>query len=291
MTKIYSFLLAFLSIGCVSQSQYDNSQKQILRLQEQNDSLQQIINVLRDSVEILSFSANQRFEYAFNLVNDGDLKSARKAISDLMLVFPHSTEARKCKDLLNVIEKKESEIEKLKVRGYKAFPDKSIVKVGDVTYSFSDFYFKQAWDYDYESHFGFHTYILVNVSMTTKNFDVIPSNYGAPIYEIIACKIVNGKLVCLGSFQNADYIGRLKNNREKMENYQDKLRDKLYNVSDVPKVNTVRYKLEQEISIEDTKSPIVIVLLKKGKEFKDNSDIEYVKKNYNIVKIINRHKL
>lgn len=295
MNKIYPIFLSLFMIGCVSQTKYDDSLKEIQILQEQNDSLrsicdkkQEVIESLRDSVKILSFPANQRYFQATNLINEGKLDMAREMISDLMLIFPNSDEANKCKDLLQIIEKKEAqaaaELEKLKALGYKAFSDNSVVKVGDVTYSFSGFSFGRTFTYDYcddVNEYSYtnadknNTYILSSVAVSTR------SNY-ASSPTIIACKIVNGSLKRLGYFRSeyATWISY----GAKIGNYRD-------DTHDFSKVNTVRYKLGNEISLEDSKKPIVIIIPKQGESFKDESDIEYVKEHYNVVKIINRNKI
>ena len=63
---------------------------------------------------------------------------------------------------------------------------------------------------------------------------------------------------------------------------------------DFSKVSTVNYKLGAEISLEDAKKPIVIVMFKGdivGSVEIDGLDIEGVKKYCEVIKIINRNKM
>ena len=297
--NIKSILIACCSIvflaGCVSQSQYDNAQHAITTLQQQIDSLKSVcdkyqstILSLRDSVNILSFPADQRFAKASQLVESGNFDAAREEIGLLKVLFPDSQEAVKCATLLASIEKKEAqakaEAERLKALGFKAFTDNSTVRVGDVTYSFSGFSFGRTYTFDYCNDVGEYsyytadknnTYILSTVAVSTK------SNY-ASAPSLKACKIVDGKLKSLGYFRS-EYASWTSYGA-KIGNYSD-------DSHDFSKVNTVRYKLGNEISVEDSKNPIVIVIAKAGKKFTEDSDIEYTKENYTVVKIINRNKL
>ena len=295
MKKNVFLLLTITAISCLYILNYNNGQKRIIELQKQNDSLQQVcinaqqrIKLLCDSVYLLSFPADQRYKQALHMVEVGELDAAKKAISDLELIFPNSEESDKCKNLLMVIEKKEAqakaEKERLKALGYKSFSDNSVIKVGDITYSFSPFSFGKTFTFDYCNDIGEYsyrtadkdkTYILTTVAVSTNK------NYAnSPI--IIACKIVDGTLKRLGYF-NSEYASWTSYGA-KIGNYRD-------DSHDFSKVNTVRYKLGNEISIEDSKLPIIIIIPKEEKSFKDEADIEYAKENYNIVKIINRNKL
>lgn len=297
--KTRSILIVFNSAiilaGCVSQSQFDNAQNAIVTLQQQVDSLknvcseyQSIILTLQDSVTILSFPADQRFAKASKLAENGEFDTAREEIGLLKSLFPNSQEAGKCASLLAAIEKIEAQAnakaERLRALGFKAFSDNSTVRVGDVTYSFSGFSFGRTFSFDYCSdvdEYSYYTadkdktYILSTVSVSTK------SSYGSRP-SLTACKIVDGKLKSIGFFRS-EYASWTSYGA-KIGNYRD-------DSHDFSKVNTVRFKLGNEIRLEDSKNPIVIVLPKEGKEFTEDSDLEFTKENYTVVKIINRNKL
>lgn len=292
---LLSITIVFILAGCVSQSQLDDSQKIIASLQQQVDSLvnvgisnQNTIRILRDSVMILSYPANQRLAKASRLVEEGRFEEARNEISSLRRIFPESSEAGKCEALLKTIEAKEAkakaEAERLKAMGFKVFPDKTSVQDDGVTYSFSGFSFGRTYTSDYCADVGEYsyrtadknnTYILTTVSVTTKkNYASAPSLY--------ACLIVDGKLKSIGYFMH-EYAS-WSSYGAKIGNYDD-------DSHDFSKVNTVRYKMGNEISAEQAKLPIVILMPKGNNRFEDDTDVEYAKEHYIVVKIINRNKL
>ena len=63
---------------------------------------------------------------------------------------------------------------------------------------------------------------------------------------------------------------------------------------DFSKVNTVNYKLAAEITIEESKKPIVILMFKNDNSKNitiDELDVESVNKYCDVIRIINRNKI
>lgn len=63
---------------------------------------------------------------------------------------------------------------------------------------------------------------------------------------------------------------------------------------DFSKVNSIRYKLAAEISIEDSKRPLVVITKKDGNggiKYNDSLSVNDVHNDYYVIKILNRNKL
>ena len=282
-------LSALTAVSCGINEQEHN------RVLAQVDSLKQVVaeltqkNVLlRDSVKILSFPADQRYNLIVNLVNEGNFEAARQSIADLTAVFPNSKEAALAKEQITIIEKKEAEIkaeeERLKALGYKVFKDRSSVTIDDRTCSFSSFSFGRTYTFDsvgdvgeyhYDTADKGNTFILASMSMTTKK------DYAStPTFAVY--KIVDGNLQQIRSFREeyaywstyGAFIG----------NYSE-------DSHDFSKVNTVRYKIAAEISIEDSKLPLVILCNKTGEYPKQSYTLEETNEACQVIKIINRNKI
>lgn len=291
--KRFSFLLIiFATLSCVPQSKYNQS---IAELNSRADTLKAIVSsqdslitILRDSISLLSFPADQRLYAIKELIANEDFTNARLEISKLKEVFPKSIEAQQCQAQIEIIEKKEAAIEaekaRLKALGFKAFNDLSSITIDDRTCSFSSFSFGRTYTFDYCPDIGEYwyrtadkssTYILASMSMSTKeNFATTPSIY--------ACKIEDGKLKQIAFF--TDEYASWSSYGAKLGNYSE-------DSHDFAKVNSVKYKLGAEISLEESKSPIVIVTPKKDKIYFDSMTIEDVKENLFVIKILNRNKI
>lgn len=292
MKRIVFLASFFIFASCVSQSKHDSI---ITQIQGKIDSLQAVllecdstIVLLRDSVSLLAYPADQRFNTIVNLVQSNDFEKARDEIVQLRTAFPKSIQAEQCQAQLEIIEKKEAAIiaeqERVKALGFKAFKDVSSVVIDDRTCSFSAFSFGRTFTSDYCNDVGEYSYrtadknntfILASMTMSTKqNFASTPSIY--------ACEIKDGKLHRIRSF--IDEYASWSSYGAKIGNYSD-------DSHDFSKVNSVRYKIGAEISNEESKAPIVIVIAKDGFDYKDGMDVEETAEKLHVVRIINRNKL
>ncbi len=93
----------------VNEADYNKALSQI-------DSLKAVVGIyekrcseLQDSISILRFPADQRYNQVVNLVREGSFDEARKVIADLKAVFPKSKEAEMVGSQLSYMEKKEAE--------------------------------------------------------------------------------------------------------------------------------------------------------------------------------------
>lgn len=272
----------------VNEADYNKALSQIDSLKAVVGKYEKRCAELQDSVSILKFPADQRYNRVVNLVKEGSFDEARKAIAELKAVFPNSKEAEMVGSQLSYMEKKEAEKkaeeERIKALGFKVFKDQATVKFDKKSCSFSGFTYGRTFTFDYVSDVDEYyyrtadkgnTYILANMSMTTKeSYASTPS--------IAVYKIVDGSLKRVASFSEeyaswatyGAYIG----------NYSETSHD-------FSKVNTVRWKIAAEISNEESKMPLVILTSKDGSYPDSSLSIEDVHEKCEVIKILNRNKI
>lgn len=244
---------------------------------------------LKEYINKLSYPSDQRYSEAEKLIKEDKLTEARSTIGELLVLFPKSDEANKCQALISAIEKKEKENiarqERLKALGFKAFPDVSTYKEGNKTVSFSGWSSSRTFDfghcaevgeYDYRTAGKNNTFIIANATLSTKD------DY-ASFPSLWACKIDDGKLVWIASFREeyASWSGY----GEKIGLYHEVAHD-------FSKVNSVRYRIAAEVTLEEYKNPIVVIALGKGHNSKDVLTPESLEEcDVKVIRIINRNKL
>lgn len=304
-------LLAFVLVGfssCVTRSDYDNVMQKLYSEQEKCDSLQavikyereaslelnQIIVGLRDTIVKLQYPADRRLARVKKLIKEDSLDLATVEIENLQLLFPYSKEASTIHVQTDAISKRKTEIhreqERIKAQGFKVLKDKSTVVVNktngdEVKYTFSNFYFDRDFYFNYIDDIGeqFHRtankeniYLLADLSIYTKSdYAFTPSVY--------ACAIVDGKLSMIGYFC-CEY--------ESYETYGAYLGNYSETSHDFSKVNTVKYNMGAEISKEQAKHPIVILMIKDENLGSVNGlTVADVIEKCEVIRIINRAKL
>lgn len=304
MKRLIYFLLLGLSLSsCVLESDYNAVVKERNVLSARVDSLDKVISALNkrnsllsDSLLLLSFPADQRYLEIVKLVKDDKFELALERISELKKLFPNAAEVNKLPQQISIIENKKAalkaEEERRKALGFKIFKDKSKVTIekdngGILTCNFSEFSFGGIFSFDYirdvsESYCRYanknNTYILAKLSLTTKmDYAYPPSLY--------ACRIEDGKLKRIGYFTH-EY--------ETWDSYGAYIGNYNETSHDFSKVNTVRFCLASEISIEDSRRPIVVVMFKNDKSNGrkiDGMNVEEVNQFCDVIRIINRNKI
>ena len=302
MRKLLVVLFFFqLLVSCgVKQADYDTALLKCDSLENELDilnntlgSLNSEIEALSDSLIILSYPAEHRYNNIVQQIENDSLDIALAEINSLKDVFPHSKEAKDSDKQKSIIENRKAKIkaeeERRMALGFKVFKDNSAIEINKdmdlIKCSFSGFTFGKTFTFDYindlsEYHYltadKNNTYVLASMSMTTK-----AKHVSTP--TIYVCVIEDGKLKTLRFFQEkyaswstyGAYIG----------NYSE-------NSHDFSKVNTVRYKIAAEISLEDAKRPLVIVARKDGDHsMNDCKTVEEVHEKCHVIKIINRNKI
>lgn len=280
--------MLFVNSCGVNDSDFNNVLSQLDSLKTVIGQYEKKCAELRDSVSILKFPADQRYNQIVTLVKGDHFEEARAAIDDLLMVFPESKEAGLTSEQLAMIEKREAEKkaeeERIKALGFKVFKDQSAVTIGNKTCSFSGFSYGRTFTFDYVSDVGEYcyrtadkdnTFILASMSMSTKEHYASTPSIG--VY-----KIEDGALKLVTTFDDeyaswntyGAYIG----------NYSETSHD-------FAKVSTIRYKIAAEISNEESKIPLVILCEKDGKYPGNDLTIEQVRDNCIVIKILNRNKI
>lgn len=250
--------------------------------------LKKELNEANNKIEILSFPADQRLLHIGELFNSGDYSSVKKEVAELKRVFPNAKESESSNEYLKKIEAieaaKKAEEERIKALGFKAFKDNSTAKFDNTTYSFSGFTYGRTFtfeyvhdvnEYSYEVADKGHTYILASLSISTKE------NY-ASNPKVYACEIKDGNLKEIDDFR-IEYAS--------YNTYGASIGNYSETSHDFSKVSSVKYKMAAQIPQSYTSKPIVIIVRKTSGYLSGEISIEEVRKDYEVIKILNRNKL
>lgn len=250
--------------------------------------LKKELNEANNKIEILSFPADQRLLHIGELFNSGDYSSVKKEVAELKRVFPNAKESESSNEYLKKIEAieaaKKAEEERIKALGFKAFKDNSTAKFDNTTYSFSGFTYGRTFtfeyvhdvnEYSYEVADKGHTYILASLSISTKE------NY-ASNPKVYACEIKDGNLKEIDDFR-IEYAS--------YNTYGASIGNYSETSHDFSKVSSVKYKMAAQIPQSYTSKPIVIIVRKTSGYLSGDISIEEVRKDYEVIKILNRNKL
>lgn len=250
--------------------------------------LKKELNEANNKIEILSFPADQRLLHIGELFNSGDYSSVKKEVAELKRVFPNAKESESSNKYLKKIEAieaaKKAEEERIKALGFKAFKDNSTAKFDNTTYSFSGFTYGRTFtfeyvhdvnEYSYEVADKGHTYILASLSISTKE------NY-ASNPKVYACEIKDGNLKEIDDFR-IEYAS--------YNTYGASIGNYSETSHDFSKVSSVKYKMAAQIPQSYTSKPIVIIVRKTSGYLSGEISIEEVRKDYEVIKILNRNKL
>lgn len=307
-TVILSTLVLIVFNSCVSRSDYDKALHESDSLQTKCDSLHAVLEsereivadlnktivCLSDSIKKLQYPADQRLENIINLIKTDSLDLATIEIENLKVLFPYSKEAKNIHLQTEIINKRreaiQKEQERIKALGFKVLKDKSVVwekkSNGDeMKYTFSNFHFGRQFTFNYINDISEYyyrtadkgnTYILADMSIYTKSdYAYTPSVY--------ACAILDGKLSQIGYF-TSEY--------ESYDTYGEYLGNYADTSHDFSKVNTVRYNIAAEISQEEAKRPIVILMIKDNELKSVNGlTVSEVSEKCEVIRILNRAKL
>lgn len=198
-------------------------------------------------------------------MSDGNYKDAKKQISELQNVFPDSKEVQLSIEIEPLIQKKEAlidvEKERIKSAGYKAFNDNTSFQIGDVSCVMSGFNYGMKYvfgscldtgEYSYSNADKDDTFLLMSLSMSTKEKYASVPDFGFYIVK-------EGNLVKIGRIRKeyatwSSYGAKIGNNEDDSHNFS--------------KVNTINYKLACEISQNELKRPMLLLVKKDGANLK-----------------------
>ena len=193
---IVTMLLTLTS--CISTSVHNTVLEEKEQLELKVDSLNNVINSLKDtinflsnknlnlsdSIKLLSFPAEQRFYEIEQLVASNEFDKALLRIEQLQQLFPNSEETDKLPNQISIIEKKKAafkaEEDRRKALGFKIFKDQSQIIINKdkdiVKCTFSNFHFGKDFEFDYiqdVNEYSYRdadkdlTYILADLSIST----------------------------------------------------------------------------------------------------------------------------
>lgn len=248
--------LLFILLIAVSCNNYSVEYQQVQKeLAQARDS----IKILKTTIEALAYPANQRLVNIQSQIKNGDFDKAESELSQLVSLFPNSTEAQMKQSISAKIESgRLAMIEKekrLKALGFKALKDHSTIIVGSTKAVISSINIGNTFIFDnYGSEYRYlqadknNKYVTGAMSITSEE-----SN---PKLPQCAIYIVNGdKLI---------YKTSMKTRFARWDDYGSYLGNDADFNNDFAKVNTVRFKIGEQISIDESKQPFVIVMKKEN---------------------------
>ena len=112
MKRVILFIfISLLFLGCVSKTDYDEIEQKYNSIQielkqakEEIFNLENRIEQLNDSIKILSYPADQRYNNILNLIQKDSLDEALFEIESLRKIFPKSIESKKIQTQVTIIE-------------------------------------------------------------------------------------------------------------------------------------------------------------------------------------------
>lgn len=273
MKKFVLFLLVgALVTSCAkgpTQEQYDS-------LIAQNKKLQHTIDQLRDSVSLLSFPADQRFNQIQNLVKIGNMDEARNQIQALRNVFPHSKEAEQCLAVLADIQKQEEIIKaeqaRIEALGFKALTPKTKFSIGYNTVTLSSISTGDKFIFDrYDDHYRYQManrgYKFISATMNIESSNNNPMLPQPAIY-----KISGGQMTKVSSFMVRFY---------KWKNYGTYLGNNADYANDFSKAEKINFSIAAHVPSSTTSEAYAIVcknkneLVRQYEQF-ENPPVSYV---------------
>ena len=235
--------LCTISSSCgVNQSEYEKMKEElsIYKTRIVQDSVE-IIH-LRDTIEMLSFPAQQRLVSINRLIADGDYTKARNEISQLCSLFPESEESKQTPAILekmdNLLEKRRIADERTKALGFKAIKPNTSTTIGYNKVTLSNISVGNKFIFDsYDDSWRYRTADRGNVFVTAVM--TITSSLKNPDLPTLAIYSINGDQM------NREEVMEVRFAR--WENYGTYLGN---------------FKIGAEVAAEITKKPYAIILKK-----------------------------
>ena len=178
MKKILYLLISVLFISCHNGNSYR------YKLEAKIDSLQMVCEkyeLLKDTLEMLKYPADQRLSKSLSLIKNGDLDKAKSELDLLKQLFPNSLEATKCSELYAKIsdlkKKKQLEEERIKSLGFKAIKQKQNFKIDYNQIKISNISIKNKFVFDVYSDYNTpylgaergNDFIVMNVTVKSES--------------------------------------------------------------------------------------------------------------------------
>lgn len=252
-------VLAITACGGVDQSELKNLKSECERMSAQLSQNEALIQTLRDSIAILKFPADQRLNKINALISSGDYNEAKKAVAELVSIFPESKEAKNAESLNaridDLIAKKIAEEQRIKALGFKALKTSSTITIDYNKVVLSSFSIGNTMTFDsysYEYHYFTadrgNKYVSASMSVTSED-----KNPQLP--QLALYKIEGDKMFFKGTFLTR--FAHWEDYGTYLGNYND-------NRNDFSKTSTVKFKVGIEIGEDVLKEAYAIVLKKEN---------------------------
>lgn len=252
-------LLPFIHACGVDQSEYDKIKKERDELASTMNANTTLIQVLRDSIVMLSFPADQRLNKINNLVSAGDYTQAKQEISRLVSLFPESKEAQSTPALVERIEKiiaqKKAEEERIKALGFKALKPSTTFSIDYNTIELTNISVGSTFSFDsYGDRYFYRTadrgnkYISAAMKISSQSKD-------PKLPQLAVYSISGDTMTWEGSFDTE--FARWKDYGTYLGNSHDF-------GNDFAKTSSVRFKVGEEVSEEIIKGPYALIMKKEN---------------------------
>ena len=282
----YAFFILIIPITLFSCINQENKSKLASTLIE-NKQLRIENKKLKDEIAALKFPASGRLEEIKTLIINEKYNEATTKIKALKELFPLSNETRLVNQqeliIANRIKEKKKEQERLIALGFKYFSDNTSGKIDNIHYTFSNFSFGRTFtsdycpdvnEYSYSTSDKDNVYLLASLSLFSKDKNAL-----FPWISLFILK--DGKLKNVSNVMHE--FATWTSYGAKIGNYDD-------DTHDFYKVNTIKYKIAAEITKEESKQ-VLFLIINKTEETIDNLTVEDVKNKCIVVKIMNKNKI
>lgn len=249
--------LSFLLL--IASCQTGIKQEEYNKMMNEKDSIisakDLLISQMHDSIVMYSYPADQRLIRINELISSESFAEARNEISQLIEIFPISSEASTGKTLLAKIQeieaKKEAEIQRIKALGFKAVKAQTTVTVDYNTVTFSGISVGSRYTFDsYSDEYRYRGaergWKYVTATMTVKSTD----NYA----RIPMCQyyLIEGDKMRKSSWFETRFA-RWSSYGHYLGNYTDYKNDFAH-------TSTIAFKIGAEVHEDDLKKPGAIVM-------------------------------
>ena len=261
MRKLFLIILLLPLIhACgVDQSEYDRIKKERDELASTMNANTTLIQVLRDSIVMLSFPADQRLNKINNLVSAGDYTQAKQEISQLASLFPESKEAQSTPALIERIDKiiaqKKAEEERIKSLGFKALKSSTTFSIDYNTVELTNISVGSTFSFDsYGDRYFYRTadrgnkYISAAMKISSQSKD--PKLPQLAVYSI--------------SGDTMNWEGSFDTEFARWKDYGTYLGNSHDFGNDFAKTSSVRFKVGEEVSEDIIKGPYALIMKKEN---------------------------
>ena len=253
-----SLILFFFGCG-VDQTEFNRVIKERDDLATKVNEDAAVIQVLRDSIIMLSFPADQRLAKINDLVSTGDFDEAKKEINRLNALFPESKEARSTSTIIEKVDRliaqKKAEEERIKALGFKALKASTTITIGYNKVELSNISVGTTFTYDSNSsYYSYNTADRGNKYVTAA-MKITSEDKNPKLPQLALYRISGDSMTWDSNFRTK--FARWDDYGSYLGNYHDF-------GNDFAKTSSVRFKVGTEVAEDIVKGPYAIILKKEN---------------------------